>query len=75
LLDMLMPQKGGIATYREIIGYRPELASRVIFATGDLTTEDTRSFLEETRAGYIAKPFDLAELSRAIKTMLEHRQR
>lgn len=70
LLDMLMPPQGGIATYREIIERRPELASRVIFATGDLATEDTRAFLEETHAGYIAKPFNLAELSRAIKTML-----
>ncbi|MEJ2554794.1 MAG: GAF domain-containing protein [Anaerolineae bacterium] len=71
LLDMLMPQKGGIDTYREIVERRPELASRVIFATGDLATEDTRAFLEETRAGYIAKPFDLAELTRAIEEMLE----
>jgi signal transduction histidine kinase/ActR/RegA family two-component response regulator/putative methionine-R-sulfoxide reductase with GAF domain len=75
LLDMLMPQKGGIDTYREIVERRPEVASRVIFATGDLATEDTRAFLEETRAGYIAKPFDLAELTQAIKEMLEHQQK
>jgi signal transduction histidine kinase/ActR/RegA family two-component response regulator/putative methionine-R-sulfoxide reductase with GAF domain len=75
LLDMLMPQKGGIATYREIVERRPELASRIIFATGDLATEDTRDFLEETRAGYIAKPFDLGELTRAIQAMLERQQK
>lgn len=70
LLDMLMPQKGGIATYREIVERRPELGPRIIFATGDLVTEDTRTFLEETHAAYIAKPFDLNELYHVIQATL-----
>jgi signal transduction histidine kinase/ActR/RegA family two-component response regulator len=71
LLDVIMPQKGGIDTYREIVERRPELGPRVIFATGDVATETTRAFFEETGAGYIAKPFDLAELSRVIQATLE----
>lgn len=70
LLDMLMPQKGGIVTYREIVERRPELGPRIIFATGDLVTEDTRTFLEETHAAYIAKPFDLNELYHVIQATL-----
>ncbi len=71
LLDILMPQKGGIATYQEIIKLRPDLASRVIFATGDLATGDTQTFLKETQVPCIAKPFDLDELTRAIQSVLE----
>jgi CheY-like chemotaxis protein len=71
LLDLLMPQKGGIATYEEIVEHRPELAKQVIFATGDVATSSTRAFLEETGAPFIAKPFDLPELRQMIRSKLE----
>jgi two-component system NtrC family sensor kinase len=74
LLDLLMPQKGGIATYHEIVERRPELAKQVIFATGDVATSSTRAFLEETGAPFIAKPFDLPELRQLIQSKLEEQR-
>lgn len=74
LLDLLMPQKGGIDTYQEIVERRPELAKQVIFATGDVATSSTRAFLEETGAPFIAKPFDLSELRQLIRSKLEQQR-
>jgi len=74
LLDMLMPQKGGIDTYKEMVALRPELASRIIFATGDMAAENTRTFLMETRLPCLAKPFDLNEITQAIRKVLDQGQ-
>ncbi len=74
LLDILMPGQDGITTYRQIMQRRPELGSRIVFATGDLATESTRVFLEETGAAFLAKPFDLNELGQLIRAALEGRR-
>lgn len=71
LLDILMPEKDGITTFREVVERWPDMGSRIIFATGDVATESTRAFLEETCAVYITKPFDLTKLIQVIRSTLE----
>jgi len=71
LLDLVLPRKGGVVTYREMVEARPELASRIIVATGDVASEATRAFLEETDARCITKPFDLVALSQVIQATLD----
>jgi signal transduction histidine kinase/ActR/RegA family two-component response regulator len=71
LLDVLMPKQDGMVTYRQITQQRPELAARIIFATGNAADAITHAFLEETGATYIAKPFDLPELAELVQATLE----
>jgi signal transduction histidine kinase/ActR/RegA family two-component response regulator len=71
LLDVLMPKQDGMVTYRQIAKQRPELVSRIIFATGNAAEAKTRAFLEEVGATYIAKPFDLPELAELVRATLE----
>jgi signal transduction histidine kinase/ActR/RegA family two-component response regulator len=71
LLDVLMPKQDGMVTYRQVTQERPELAARIVFATGNAAEAKTRAFLEETGAAYIAKPFDLPELAELVRATLE----
>lgn len=56
--DMRTP--GGVNGYDVhswISGNRPELASRVVFITGDIANEETISTLQKTGAPCVEKPF------------------
>jgi DNA-binding response OmpR family regulator len=46
------------------------LARRVIFVTGDVAGTDAEKFLEESGCRWLAKPFRLGELLRAVKECL-----
>ena len=71
LLDMFMPGQEGKATYEKIISLRPDFTGHIIFITGDMTVPETQTFLERTRASYVAKPFNLDELIATIQAALE----
>ena len=55
--DMRMPVMDGQQLYREAKQAKPHLAPRFIFVTGDVMSESTRTFLEETGNLYLTKPF------------------
>lgn len=46
---------------------RPELASKMIFVTGDTASRETISLLAETRTPCIEKPFRLNELIKTVE--------
>ena len=48
----------------------PDVAARIVFATGDTVSEDVRSFLDTTGNHYISKPFQLDEVDRVIEAIL-----
>jgi len=50
---------------------RNPLQGRVLFVTGDLVTPRTQEFLERHGLPYVAKPFRVEELSRAVRGMLQ----
>ncbi|MEE8574308.1 MAG: response regulator [Thermodesulfobacteriota bacterium] len=62
LLDMRMPDMNGMELYRNIKEQRPELASRVIFLTGDTESSDIRAFFTLTQTNFLSKPFAIREL-------------
>jgi CheY-like chemotaxis protein len=70
LSDTKMPQMDGMELYREIERRFPALRRRIIFVTGDVLDPDKQRFLEETRAPFLAKPFDLADLRRLVRQMV-----
>jgi CheY-like chemotaxis protein len=66
LLDMKMPQMTGRDFYQALANRNPEMASRVVFVTGDIVSNDTREFLGRTGRPALEKPFDLREMNRVI---------
>jgi CheY-like chemotaxis protein len=70
ICDLKMPRIDGMTLYRAIAAVTPSLASRVIFVTGDVAGTDAERFLEETGCRWLAKPFRLSDLLRAVRETL-----
>ncbi len=68
--DLKMPRLDGKAFYRMLSAAVPGLAKRVVFVTGDVAGTDAEAFLEETGCRWLAKPFRLADLLRAVRAVL-----
>ena len=68
--DLKMPRLDGKAFFRKLTASSPALAKRVIFVTGDLAGTDAEKFLEESGCRWLAKPFRLADLLRAVREVL-----
>ena len=68
--DLKMPRVDGITFYRAIAAATPALARRVIFVTGDIAGTDAERFLEESGCRWLAKPFRLGDLLRAVRETL-----
>ncbi len=49
---------------------RPELASRMLFITGDTVNEETAATLRRTGVPYIEKPFRVQQLLAAIEKIM-----
>jgi CheY-like chemotaxis protein len=67
VLDVRMPGLSGEGLYRRWREERPDLAERVIFATGDTVTASTGGFLQSTGQPVLEKPYDLAQLAAIIE--------
>ena len=66
ITDVKMPTMRGDQFYTELQVLYPQLASRVIFITGDIADEHTITFLEENQKPRLVKPFGAEELRRAV---------
>jgi signal transduction histidine kinase len=67
ICDLKMPRLDGPSFFKALSAASPELSRRVIFVTGDLAETDAEQFLEESGCRWLAKPFRLADLLRAVK--------
>ena len=70
ICDLKMPRIDGMTLYRAIAAATPALARRVIFVTGDVAGTDAERFLEESGCRWLAKPFRLVDLLRAVREVL-----
>jgi DNA-binding response OmpR family regulator len=70
ICDLKMPRLDGKAFFRKLTAASPALAKHVIFVTGDLAGTDAEKFLEESGCRWLAKPFRLSELLRAVRENL-----
>jgi two-component system NtrC family sensor kinase len=70
ICDLKMPKVDGMTLYRAIAAATPALARRVIFVTGDVAGTDAERFLEDSGCRWLAKPFRLADLLRAVREAL-----
>jgi CheY-like chemotaxis protein len=70
ICDLKMPRLDGKSFYRTLAAVAPGLARRVIFVTGDVAGTDAEAFLDESGCRWLAKPFRLGELLRAVQEEL-----
>jgi len=70
LIDIRTPVMNGKELYLWLEEKHPKLASRVIFTTGDVMSEDTQSFLEQTARPFLPKPFTPDELRAILRETL-----
>jgi len=67
ICDLKMPRMDGKAFYKTLSAVAPGLAQHVIFVTGDVAGTEAERFLEESGCRWLAKPFRLGDLLRAVR--------
>ncbi len=67
ICDLKMPRMDGKTFYRTLAAAFPGLASRVIFVTGDVAGTEAEAFLQSSGCRWLAKPFRLGDLLRAVR--------
>jgi signal transduction histidine kinase/ActR/RegA family two-component response regulator len=70
ICDLKMPRVDGRTFYGMLQTAAPLMTRRVLFMTGDVAGTDAESFLESTGCRWLAKPFRLADLLKAVKESL-----
>jgi two-component system NtrC family sensor kinase len=66
ITDLRMPEIGGREFFETLAQEHPDMAERVVFATGDTVGDDALQFLETAGQPFLRKPFTLAELRSAL---------
>ncbi len=69
LVDLLMPGMDGRELYHRLHETRPDLARRIVFATGDLNDQSSAAFLERRSNPVLTKPYTLDSLTDAIGSL------
>ena len=68
-----MPGMSGFELYQTIRQQNPDLASRVVFVTGDMLSAATQARIAQIGNPYIAKPFAIERLEALVRTLLIQR--
>jgi signal transduction histidine kinase/CheY-like chemotaxis protein len=69
LVDMRMPGMDGKEFFQALRERRPDLARRVVFATGDSGSEGTSQFLADAGTPLLGKPYDLRALVEVVSSV------
>ena len=75
LVDMRTPVVNGEELYQWLKEKHPQLASRVIFTSGDVVGRETQNFLEQATRLFLPKPFTPDELKTIIRETLEEAEK
>jgi PAS domain S-box-containing protein len=71
LIDHRMAGMSGTEFYEAAVAFRPELASRAIFMSGDVLNPDLKGFATKRGIRLLAKPFDIEAVVRVVCEVLE----
>lgn len=69
VLDMVMPQKGGLETYREMKEINPKV--KVLLSSGYSQDGHAQEILNEGVMGFVQKPYDMSQLFTALRKVLD----
>jgi two-component system NtrC family sensor kinase len=69
-LDLKLPDTDGKTIWRWLQEHRPDLASRVLFMTGDTMSAETQTFLQEAGCPVLNKPLAIAQIARMVDQVL-----
>jgi PAS domain S-box-containing protein len=72
ILDMIMPDMGGSETFEKLKGINPEV--RVILSSGYSLEDQALEIMERGCDGFIQKPFNINDLSKHLRLILEGHQ-
>ncbi len=70
LIDHRMAGMSGTEFYEAAVSYRPELAQRAVFMSGDVLNPDLRGFATQRGIRLLAKPFDIDAVIRVVREAL-----
>ena len=70
LLDFNLPDMDGVMLHREIRQMDAELASRAIFMSGLLQSDENLGYYMSQSGGFLAKPFDLRDVLTQVRSVL-----
>jgi PAS domain S-box-containing protein len=70
LIDHRMAGMSGTEFYEAAIEFRPELAKRAVFMSGDVLNPDLRGFATQRGIRLLAKPFDIDTVVRVVREVL-----
>src|ERR1017187_1340629 len=69
--DLCMPEMSGEKLHAALREHYPHMLNRIIFVTGDTVSAGSRSFLEQSGARWLSKPFNIAEIERLVRGCLQ----
>jgi len=75
LIDIRTPVMNGKELYQWLEEKHPQLASRVIFTTGDVMGKDIQGFLDQTPRPFLPKPFTPDELRTIVRETLRRMEK
>jgi two-component system NtrC family sensor kinase len=73
LSDVKMPGMSGFELHQTIRQTNPELATRLVFVTGDMLSAATQARIAQSGNPYIAKPFAIERLETLVRALLAQR--
>ena len=71
LSDLRMPELDGVGLYRELEQQHQSLLLRLAFVSGTTEPPEYASFLEQTGATVLSKPFAIADVHRLVQRLLQ----
>ena len=74
VLDLMMPEIGGVQFLDELAAVAPDQVEAVIIATGGAFTPDSIAFVATTAMTVIEKPFDVATVKSIVADHLRRRR-
>ena len=74
VFDIRTPVISGSQLYEYLEKERPELTSKVIFATGDSLNRSTKEFLDRVNRPFLTKPYSPAQLKSLILQTINQNQ-
>ena len=69
ILDLIMPEMGGKQCLEELLKINPQI--KALIASGFAIKGDTKTFLDTEAKGIVPKPFNMRELLRSVRHVLD----